>query len=103
MEIQMFSLLTLIFIGYEMQTFVDPKSVKSPQAPALVAVALLYAVWSIVGLFTGYRIYFALLLTVSLLNFALKRYLDEIVLTRLDSLVSLIILFTMFVNMLFAL
>lgn len=109
MEMQLYSILTLVFITYEMQVMATPNLVHTrPTASDLFSMSwtsfipILYSIWSIIGLFTIYRPYYIALLVLSFITFVAKKLLplNEDRITRFDALISVIILVAMFIKML---
>jgi hypothetical protein len=104
MEMQLFSLLTIIFIAYEMQIAASPSLYRNNFSIWAMMFHAMYTIWAIVGLFTIYKTYFIILVSLGLLDFILKKLyvLDEDQITRFDAMVSLVVLIIMFFNMIIA-
>lgn len=94
-------MLTLIFIIYEINQLVQPKHLGFGTRLTMSLLSFTYIIWSVVGLFTEWQMHFYLLFTLGAVTsiLTLQFELDKEKIKRLDSVVSLLILLSLFYNM----
>lgn len=98
---QMFNLLTIIFIIYEIQRLIQPKIDTIGNKVIMAILSLSYILWSSFGLFTEWKGYFIALFFFGAITSLVSVYckVDKDKISKIDSFVSLFILLTLFYKM----